>query len=85
MEKNTAFQWAFFKMSLIYGGVFFFWFFQNQTIQDAVNNGKVTFSSVASAWNRFFPDPIVHLCFRVLYSRGSPECRIPVSKSIFTT
>ncbi|EFP09007.1 hypothetical protein CRE_22511 [Caenorhabditis remanei] len=40
-EKNTSLQWALFKMSLIYGGLFFFFYFQNASLETIVANGQV--------------------------------------------
>ncbi|KAF1763980.1 hypothetical protein GCK72_003926 [Caenorhabditis remanei] len=40
-EKDTSLQWALFKMSLIYGGLFFFFYFQNASLETIVANGQV--------------------------------------------
>ncbi|ULU03994.1 hypothetical protein L3Y34_017056 [Caenorhabditis briggsae] len=40
-EKNTSMQWAFFKMSLVFGGLFFLGFFHGASIESLVDNGQV--------------------------------------------
>lgn len=43
-EKNTSIQWALYKMSLIIGGIFFFFYFQNEPIEAIAKNGQVSLS-----------------------------------------
>ncbi|PIC43703.1 hypothetical protein B9Z55_004339 [Caenorhabditis nigoni] len=40
-EKNTSMQWAFFKMSLVFGGLLFLGFFHGASIESLVDNGQV--------------------------------------------
>ncbi|CAI2336127.1 unnamed protein product [Caenorhabditis sp. 36 PRJEB53466] len=61
----VCYQWAFFKMSLVYGGVFFLIFFQNSSISDIVTSGQMSYfifvflaCSVISIINTvFLPQP----------------------------
>ncbi|CAP38605.2 Protein CBG21963 [Caenorhabditis briggsae] len=48
-EKNTSMQWAFFKMSLVFGGLFFLGFFHGASIESLVDNGQTHISGIILA------------------------------------